>query len=52
MVTGKIPVTQFLERLASPGAQIPAINSVEVRSDLIRIFGLEMDEYVIEVTRA
>jgi 8-oxo-dGTP pyrophosphatase MutT (NUDIX family) len=48
VVKGIIPVAQVLERLALPGLEIPAVNSVEVRGDAIRILGLDLEEYVIE----
>jgi 8-oxo-dGTP pyrophosphatase MutT (NUDIX family) len=51
VVAGKIPVTLVLKRLASPGAEIPAVNSVAVRPDSIRVLGLDLEEYVIEAVR-
>jgi 8-oxo-dGTP pyrophosphatase MutT (NUDIX family) len=47
-VGGKIPVDRVFERLAVPAGEIPGVNSVEVRPDLIRILGLDLEEYVIE----
>jgi hypothetical protein len=47
-VGGKIPVNRVFQRLAVPGGEIPGVNSVEVRPDLIRILGLDLEEYVIE----
>jgi 8-oxo-dGTP pyrophosphatase MutT (NUDIX family) len=47
-VGGKIPVNRVFERLAVPAGEIPGVNSVEVRPDLIRILGLDLEEYVIE----
>jgi 8-oxo-dGTP pyrophosphatase MutT (NUDIX family) len=47
-VRGKIPVNRVFQRLAVPAGEIPGVNSVEVRPDLIRILGLDLEEYVIE----
>jgi len=50
-VSGVIPVDLVLEQLSLPRKRIPSVNAIEVRPDLIRVVGLELEEYVIEARR-
>jgi 8-oxo-dGTP pyrophosphatase MutT (NUDIX family) len=46
-VKGEIPVAAVLARLALPGDRIPAVNSLEILPDSLRVVGLGLEEYVI-----
>ena len=47
-VKGAIPVDAVLAHFALPGNQIPAVSSLEVHADSIRVLGWGLEEYVIE----
>jgi 8-oxo-dGTP pyrophosphatase MutT (NUDIX family) len=46
-VKGRIPVEQVLTWAAVPAPNIPRINMLEVRPDVVRLVGLAFEEYVI-----
>jgi 8-oxo-dGTP pyrophosphatase MutT (NUDIX family) len=46
-VAGVIPVAAVVARFASPGAQYPIMNLLEVTSDHILVSGLAFEEYLI-----
>jgi hypothetical protein len=47
-VAGEIPVAAVLDYLSTQNGEIPAVNLVEVRPELVRIVGLAFEEYVID----
>ncbi|HEV3330262.1 MAG TPA: CoA pyrophosphatase [Bryobacteraceae bacterium] len=49
-VIGTIPVDTVLDHFAFPETQIPAVHALEVRPELIRVVGLDLEEYLIEAT--
>jgi 8-oxo-dGTP diphosphatase len=50
-VSGVIPVDLVLEQLSLPRKRIPAVNAIEVRPHLVRVVGLQLEEYVIEAQK-
>jgi len=49
-VVGTIPVMAVLQHFSLPHRQVPPVNALEVRSDVIRIVGLALEEYLIEAS--
>jgi 8-oxo-dGTP pyrophosphatase MutT (NUDIX family) len=51
-VAGTIPVETVLDHFSYPEELIPPVNALEIRPDLIRVVGLELEEYLIEAFEA
>ena len=48
-VTGSIPADAVIEHFSTPGAYVAKVNRLEVRPEYIRVTGLALEEYLIEV---
>ena len=46
-VEGVIPVAMVVAQATAPGPHIPPLNALEVKPSLVRVAGLEFEEYVI-----
>jgi len=47
VVRGAVPVAAVLSQFSAPGSHVAAINILEVRSDYVRVTGLDFEEYLI-----
>jgi len=46
-VKGRIPIPSVVSHLNTPHNRIPPFNAVEIKDDLIRLMGLDFEEYAI-----
>jgi hypothetical protein len=47
VVQGVIPAAEVLAHFSSPAQTYPAVNLIEARPELVRVIGLEFEEYLI-----
>ena len=47
VVQGVIPAAEVLAHFSSPAQAYPAVNLIEARPELVRVIGLEFEEYLI-----